>query len=338
MLISGFIKTIMPSSVILKKEIKEFVHQINGMAVSSLVELYVDKENDLFFEVNIRIKKGFYSKKTEECQNLFYIEDNRVPFYTHQYKMEMIYEINKYKNINLKKEVVEKINLEKSYTITNKLYIPSLIWLDKTFSNFQTKEMVCKKLNNREVWLDCYKLIKLFTNTYINTLIRKTHLIINNNATIYYELSINHDNFKYFKNKINEIEKKPNVFNNVLNGFLDILDIVLFIGETESDKRYKDAKSKIKEKENLLKNREEKSRYLYDIGNQELICILKDIAGPMTLKYGKYDDLNKLRNELATLDIKTNNINLLIFDIFVLFNSRKKTLKMILPINVKQNL
>lgn len=47
----------------------------------------------------------------------------------------------------------------------------------------------------------------------------------------------------------------------------------------------------------------------------------------MTLKYGKYDDLNKLRNELATLDIKTNNINLLIFDIFVLFNSRKKNIK-----------
>ena len=89
MLISGFIKTIMPSSVILKEEIKEFVHQINGMAVSSLVELYVDKENDLFFEVNIRIKKGFYSKKTEECQNLFYIEDS--PYYSSNRKINIFW-------------------------------------------------------------------------------------------------------------------------------------------------------------------------------------------------------------------------------------------------------
>lgn len=331
MVISSFLKEVMPSSIILKEEIKKMIEQANKMVNNGLVELYISKENDIFFEVNIRIKEKYPFISNQKCQELFDIEDAQYPSYVQKLKLDIVYEINNMVKRESKdsNSLEERLNLNRSYLISSNIYVPSTLWLDKTMQNFKNKETVCRNLNNRDVWGISFKLIKVFTELYINNIKKNIFVMINNNIARYNEWLIDKNITENFYNKLKKlkVDNHQSMLNTIVDGMLDALEIVFFINNKKEDDKYKKNKKKIKEMETNIKKREDQSYCSYEKGNQELICLLKDISGSIILNYAKYDDLNQIREKIKELDIKTNNINSLILDSLVIFNSKKHNIR-----------
>lgn len=325
--INSFIKEVMPTSVLLKEEISNLVSQANSAVNSSLLELYISNSNDAFFEINIRVRGSYPLSSHKECQSRFEAEDKKYPFRIHEDRMSMFNDMSVLVKKENKLDSMWKKNLNKSYLITSSLYIPSKLWLNQTVYYFKNKEKVCKEIPNTEIGRLANKLIITFASLYSKLLVKKIFVLLGLNTTRYNEVARSKRELRDFQERLKNSLVKVSSLDKILNGALDILSAILFIDNSEEDKRYRESKLKLQEKENHLINMEEKARCEYEIGNQELICLLKDVSEYMMLKYTSFDILNRVRDGIDELDSRTNNINLLILDALVIFNSKKNNIQ-----------